>query len=214
MNLTLTLRKIASSMLYYSGVVEVYSRFFRGGIILGYHHVLPKNDARIQFLQPGMYVTTETFEKHLAYLKEKFTIGSFSDIFRMNRFKSLCVITFDDGWEDNYTHAFPLLLKYGVPATIFLSTNMIGTTDWPWPDRISYYCTMSEGMRIPEILGILNDYRNEQNRYELKGKRNNVLDIDRIISEMKSLANDELKDCMGRIDRFLYSMRQELQTYP
>ena len=43
------------------------------------------------------------------------------------------VITFDDGYKNNYTNAFPVLKRYNFPATIFLATDYIGTNEvFPW----------------------------------------------------------------------------------
>jgi peptidoglycan/xylan/chitin deacetylase (PgdA/CDA1 family) len=48
------------------------------------------------------------------------------------------VITFDDGYRDNYLNAFPILLKSKVPATIFLTTGNIGADKLHWWDQIGY----------------------------------------------------------------------------
>ena len=79
---------------------------------------------------------------HVAYLRKRFTIISLDellDLWRTNRLKrdqSYCVITFDDGWKDNYQFAFPVLMKHRIPATIFLATDFIGTARWFWPDQM------------------------------------------------------------------------------
>jgi len=49
-----------------------------------------------------------------------------------------CAITFDDGWQDNYKNAFPVLKKYHLPATIFITTGFIGSYEWFYHDKILY----------------------------------------------------------------------------
>jgi peptidoglycan/xylan/chitin deacetylase (PgdA/CDA1 family) len=111
-------------------------------LVLMYHRVIPRSEADTTFVQPGMYVTPETFERHLQFLTDHFDVLSFADLLTMwdrrrwNEAARYCVITFDDGWLDNYRHAFPLLRAYGLPATICLPTDLIGTCEWLWSDRL------------------------------------------------------------------------------
>lgn len=112
--------------------------------ILTYHRVLSQKEIDIDFVQPGMYVLENIFENQLNFLKRYFQILSFDELLqlwnerRWDEKKRYCVVTFDDGWLDNYIYAFPLLKKYQVPATIFLPTGFIGTNQWFWPDKIYY----------------------------------------------------------------------------
>jgi peptidoglycan/xylan/chitin deacetylase (PgdA/CDA1 family) len=48
------------------------------------------------------------------------------------------LLTFDDGYRDNYEVAFPILRLAGLPATFFLPTAFVGSAVWPWWDRIAY----------------------------------------------------------------------------
>ena len=110
-------------------------------LILMYHRVIPRGLDQ-PFVQPGMFVTPQTFERHLRFLGAHFQFLSFSEL--LNKWEQgswdggvrYCTLTFDDGWLDNYRYAYPLLRAYGVPATIFLPTDFIGTDRWLWSDEL------------------------------------------------------------------------------
>jgi peptidoglycan/xylan/chitin deacetylase (PgdA/CDA1 family) len=111
-------------------------------LILMYHRVIPRGEAASTFVQPGIYVTPETFDRHLRFLTAHFEVLTFADLLtkwdtrRWSDTARYCVLTFDDGWLDNYLHAYPLLRAYGLPATIFLPTDLVGTHEWLWSDRL------------------------------------------------------------------------------
>ncbi|MEK6762912.1 MAG: polysaccharide deacetylase family protein, partial [Nitrospirota bacterium] len=113
-------------------------------VILTYHRVVSDHMVMDEHIQPGMYVRGQSFEAHVAYLRKRFTIIALDELLdlwqtsRLKRDQSYCVITFDDGWQDNYQFAFPVLAKYHVPATIFLATDFIGTARWFWPDQMMF----------------------------------------------------------------------------
>lgn len=99
--------------------------------VLAYHKIdLPTADVKIR----GAYTAPARFEKQVSYLKRHgyrfFTaseiVGQYIDAGRTVE-KAICV-TFDDGWKDNYDHAFPILKKYGAKATIFLVPSCVGRT--------------------------------------------------------------------------------------
>ena len=113
-------------------------------VILAYHRVLPETELRRRRVQPGMYVLDHVFEQHMQFLQEHFLILSFDELLERwkkkiwERQQRYCVITFDDGWLDNYLYAYPVLTKYRLPATVFLATDFIGTHEWFWPEKMSY----------------------------------------------------------------------------
>ena len=124
-------------------VAPITWRWRRPGslVVLMYHRVLPKDSPDRQREQPGMYVSPETLDMHLSELKRHFELVHLDDWLRAAKAgKSLprlaCALTFDDGWRDNYDFAFPVLLKHQAPATIFLVSSYIGTTQRFWPNRL------------------------------------------------------------------------------
>ena len=123
----------------------LYRARHRGKVlILTYHRVLAQVELQKRYVQPGMYVLNHVFEEHMQFLQEQFQVLSFNELLeRWNKKewdhkRQYCVITFDDGWLDNYLYAYPVLRKYGLPATVFLATDFIGTHEWFWPEKMAY----------------------------------------------------------------------------
>jgi peptidoglycan/xylan/chitin deacetylase (PgdA/CDA1 family) len=93
-----------------------------------------------------MTVSLRNFDKQMQYLSKHYKVLPLTEL--LNLIKSgkdlndhYCAITFDDGWRDNYTNAYPILRKYGLPATIFLTTNFLNGQQWFWEERVKYLLT-------------------------------------------------------------------------
>ena len=98
--------------------------------VLMYHMVsehLEKDKSKFNRLR----VKPEEFEKQLKWLKDNnwtsFTLSELASLKEIPQ-KSV-VITFDDGYEDNFKNAYPLLKKYGFKSTIYIVLNRFNQ-DW------------------------------------------------------------------------------------
>lgn len=101
---------------------------FGAATIVLYHRVdTPKNDPLLLSVSP------DNFRKQLTYLKNKYKIIHLSELVeRIKNKKSLrnyLVITFDDGYLDNYQKALPILEELEVPATIFVVSGKINSKE-------------------------------------------------------------------------------------
>ncbi|WP_022818844.1 polysaccharide deacetylase family protein [Fusobacterium russii] len=106
--------------------------------VLMYHRVINSKDNEGVH---GTYIYQDIFRKHLQYLKKNnYEVITFKDLKKIswrNRFnsnKKYIIITFDDGYVDNYELAFPILKEFNFKATIFL---MAESTYNEWDVRSS-----------------------------------------------------------------------------
>lgn len=80
--------------------------------------------------ETDLFVSPSELEKQLQYLLDNgYTPIHFSDLAYVDQIEKPVLLTFDDGYLDNYTELFPLLQQYGVKATVFVITDSIGTHD-------------------------------------------------------------------------------------
>lgn len=99
--------------------------------IIGYHRVVANIEKAEENSIYGLVVSKKTFREHCRILKENFEVVSLEEatqFLESGEYSHLpkAVITFDDGYLDNYEEAFPVLREFNLPATIFLPTTMIG----------------------------------------------------------------------------------------
>lgn len=126
---------LISQILYYTGVVFLVEKYgpARGVLILAYHRV---ND---EIQDPlNMTISPRDFEIQIKYLAGHYAPIRLADLWERSTGPGPAgvVVTFDDGYADNYHLAFPILKRHGVPAVFFLAVEPIENRTSLWYDRI------------------------------------------------------------------------------
>ncbi|MGC1464032.1 MAG: polysaccharide deacetylase family protein [Terracidiphilus sp.] len=112
-------------------------------LVLNYHRIgNPEED----LFDPGVFsATAEEFDTQISFLKKNVSLVTleealaFVDGTQKEKGRHCRVlITFDDGYLDNYEIAHPILRSHGAQGVFFLVTSMVGSHHVPWWDHISY----------------------------------------------------------------------------
>jgi peptidoglycan/xylan/chitin deacetylase (PgdA/CDA1 family) len=104
----------------------------REAVVVGYHRVVADFASEVPYASPSMLVSRAMLERHLDWLARRFQVVSLDELrSRLDGAagddRPIAAITFDDGYRDVYEHAFPLLMRKGLPATVFVVTDYVGT---------------------------------------------------------------------------------------
>jgi peptidoglycan/xylan/chitin deacetylase (PgdA/CDA1 family) len=90
---------------------------------------------------PSMLISRAMFEHHLECLGRRFQFVSLDEIgerllSRRPFTRPVAAITFDDGYQDVYENAFPVLARKGIPAAMFVVTDLVGQPFWQIHDKL------------------------------------------------------------------------------
>jgi peptidoglycan/xylan/chitin deacetylase (PgdA/CDA1 family) len=121
-----------------TGILYLAKRWVRrrGMIVLTFHRVLEEDGLQQTASLAGMVVRRRTFADFLGYAAEK---CEFADLAHEPEWtpnsRLKLAITFDDGWSDNASVAFPVASAFEAPMLIFIVPDKMGTALPFWPER-------------------------------------------------------------------------------
>lgn len=147
-------------------------------LILTYHRIL----LEAAFNPLNTIVPLKIFEKQIDVLARRFPVISLSEAVSQKRSgqaknKVQIVLTFDDGYRDNYKTVFPLLSKKGLPAAFFVATGYIGSNAPLWDSEIIERLIASQE---------ISDIRTSKHIFSRRAGESQSLFAFRVFEEMKS----------------------------
>jgi peptidoglycan/xylan/chitin deacetylase (PgdA/CDA1 family) len=114
---------------------SVKKKYARRGVVLMYHRIADTLSDPWE-----LAVSPQNFEEQLQVLK------AYNVILKDKIPANTAVVTFDDGYRDNYLAAKPLLEKHKIPATFFITTDQIGKQQEFWWDALERICLQSPNL--------------------------------------------------------------------
>ncbi|AGX06338.1 hypothetical protein B14911_04109 [Bacillus sp. NRRL B-14911] len=182
--------------------------------VLSYHHIVSREDLSESHYIKGklnpMVVLKEDFEKQMAYLKEKgYTSLTLSELYDfLARKKDVpaksVVITFDDGYKDNYVEAYPILKKYNFTAVSFIITGYVTSKLHPYVPEEIQYLSLHEIERGCDVFDYqshtYNLHQREKNRFNQDASFLLTKEADQIEKDLRT----SIRQLEGRKKAFAY----------
>ena len=142
------LKPLIISSLYHLKFFDILRQFQKKRVIILMYHRFSQKPEPFKIQQ-------SVFDNQIKFLRQKYNIISlkrYSEVLNGQRDDlpdNPVIITIDDGYEDNYHYAYPVLKKYGVPATIFLTTDFITKKAWLWSNKLEYILKTTDRKSFP-----------------------------------------------------------------
>lgn len=157
-------KNILSALYYsykYSGYLKIKNNFEYNGKgypahIITFHRVTDE----IEDDNKTLTVKTKTFDEIMRLFKESYNIISLSQLVKQIEEKKgfkdkTMVITFDDGYKDNFLYAAPILRKHNLPACFFITTGFINTErTFPWDEKFGFKIPNMSWNDVNELAGM------------------------------------------------------------
>lgn len=150
----------------------------------------------------------ENFKQYILFLREHFRIIDMKELDQIitqgkKVREKLALITFDDGYYDNYEIAYPILKAYKVPATFFVTTSLISSNIIPWWDEIAWHvkCLAGKSVKLsiwPEAITLPDKVDADIIRRILGKVKSFPAQINSQLSELQALTQQEVPSALSQ----------------
>jgi peptidoglycan/xylan/chitin deacetylase (PgdA/CDA1 family) len=115
----------------------------RNAVIPRFHSISDTASGNYLYAEPAICVPPGAFERQIAFLAQNYRCVSMDDLLEALESgralpRNAVVVTFDDGYRDNYEVAYPVLRRHRVPAIFYLATASLDGGEPLWPSEIRY----------------------------------------------------------------------------
>ena len=143
---------------------------------------------------------SEMFEAQIRFLRKRYRVVSLDELYRElqnpETVEQVVAITFDDGYRDTYTAAFPILQKYQVPATIFLTVSSIESGEVSWYDRVFLAFRVASCDKLDLFL-------DRPRRFYLPTPAARFRAAQRVVGWMRSLPDRRRRECCAALEKLV-----------
>lgn len=132
-------------------------------LVVSYHRVVEDFRESATRSIPAMLVSTRTMEDHLDWFARHYDFVALDELAeilegRRQTRKPVLALTFDDGYADFYHQAYPVLKRKGIPAAVFVVTDLVGTTHLQAHDELYLLVSGLHSDRDPARLKQVEDF--------------------------------------------------------
>lgn len=189
----------------FTGINRILSnRSANNGLVIMYHGITQKNTS---WFSPR-HLQKDQFEEHLRYLKRNFDCVSLDELThstQKHKTRKQIALTFDDGYLNNLTVALPLLEKYQIPVTFFISGICVEEkpTNFLFPDLLQAL----ERLKLKELKWVFDEMKLSE---ELKSNQYDFYSIVKRFSKTQRQTFDQLLKTQLNPVEFMQSIDSEI----
>lgn len=138
-------------------------------------------------------VKQDVFFEQMRYLKDNFKLCSTNDVALG---KENIAITFDDGYEDFYVNAFPIISEMNIPVTIFVTTGNIDSENEDWCNELSNRIVTAKDM---ESMCFLN------HSFEMQSLEKRLQTNRQVFKLLKSMNNRDRESAIAQLNAIVHN---------